>query len=138
MTREEYEERQRALEEQHRADVAMLNAAHALRLRSLERLWQESVAGEEGSMAPSPASRPMRERYSVVNDLEEALPDLPEVFDRNDVIRALGYTPARTTLLRALEMLADDGLIAVKDQSGGGVSNRYRKLDDPDDGSDNT
>ena len=40
MTREDYEERRRALEEQHRADVALLNATQELRLRSLERLWR--------------------------------------------------------------------------------------------------
>ena len=37
MTREEYEERRCALEEQHRADIALLNAAQELRLRALDR-----------------------------------------------------------------------------------------------------
>jgi hypothetical protein len=149
MTHEEYEERRRALEEQHCADVALLNAAHEMRLRSLERVRRESVAGERDAAAPEasagaaqtvaavrepdpvatgPAPRPMRERYSVVNDLTAALPDLPEVFDRRDVIRVLGYVPARTTLLRALEMLAKEGMIALENQSSGGVTNSYRKL----------
>jgi hypothetical protein len=149
MTREEYEERRRALEEQHRADVALLNAAQELRLRSLERLWREGVEGEPDAAAPDafaavaqpvtdvrepapraayPALKPMRERYSVVNDLEAALPDLPEVFDRRDIIRALGYAPARTTLLRALGMLAKEGAIDVEDPSAGGITTRYRKL----------
>lgn len=43
MTREEYEERVRALEEQHRADVAVLNAAHETRLRSLARLREDAM-----------------------------------------------------------------------------------------------
>jgi len=149
MTREEYEERRRTLEEQHRADVGLLNAALELRLRSLERIWRESVEGERAAAAPEapaavaqpttavpepvpaaadPAPRPMRERYSVVTDLEAALPRLPEVFDRHDIIRALGYVPARTTLLRALGMLTKEGVIAVEDPSPGGITTVYRKL----------
>jgi len=58
MTREEYEERLRALEEQHRADTALLNAAHETRLRSLARLWQDAVEREQFGAAP--ASSPPR------------------------------------------------------------------------------
>ena len=147
--REEYEERRRTLEEQHRADVGLLNAALELRLRSLERIWRESVEGERAAAAPEapaavaqpttavpepvpaaadPAPRPMRERYSVVTDLEAALPRLPEIFDRHDIIRALGYVPARTTLLRALGMLTKEGVIAVEDPSPGGITTVYRRL----------
>jgi hypothetical protein len=54
MTREEYEERRRALEEQHRADIALLNAAQELRLRALERFWREGV--EEGEPVPAAAA----------------------------------------------------------------------------------
>src|SRR5215213_8927520 len=43
MTREEYEERRRAFEEQHRVDVALMNAAQEARIRSLDRLWQEEL-----------------------------------------------------------------------------------------------
>jgi hypothetical protein len=153
MTREEYEERRRALEEQHRADVALLNAAQELRLRSLERLWREGFEGERATVAPDtsvtvappvttvrepvptavdPAPKPMRERYSVVNDLEAALPDLPEVFDRRDIIRVLGYVPARTTLLRALGMLKKEGAVAIEDPSPGGLTTSYRKLGSSD------
>ena len=146
MTREEYEERRYALEEQHRTDVALLNAAQELRLRSLERLWREGVEGERDAAAPDvfaivaqpvadvrdPALKPMRERYSVVNDLDAALPELPEVFDRRDIIRALGYVPARTTLLRALGMLKKEGAIDVEDSSLGGTTTRYRKLGSSD------
>jgi hypothetical protein len=128
MNREEYEERRRALEEQHRADIALLNAAHELRLRSLERIWGEGVEGEPSPAAAALARKPMRERYSVGHDLLDSLPKLPTVFDRHDVLRALGYVPARTTLLRALERLVDQGEIAVEEYSPGGVTTVYRKL----------
>jgi len=141
MTQEEYEERRHALEAQHRTDVALLNAAQELRLRALERLWRNGVEEERDAAAsvvpaaavqpapaaPAPSPKPMRARYSVVSDLAAALPGLPGIFDRHDIIRALGYVPARTTLLRALDMLKQEGVIAVEDQSPGGLTNRYRK-----------
>lgn len=150
MTREEYEERRLTLEEQHRADLDLLNAAHELRLRDLERVWQGRVEGDWDAAAPDssslpvqpatvlrepvpaaavPARKPMRKRYSVVHDLQAALPGLPKVFDRHDILQALGYVPARTTLHRALEVLQQEGMIAVEDHSLGGVTTRYRKLD---------
>jgi hypothetical protein len=43
MTRGEYEERRRALEAQRQADIALINAAHETRIRSLDRLWQAAA-----------------------------------------------------------------------------------------------
>lgn len=90
MTREEYEKRRRALEEQLRADIALMNAAHETRIRSLERLWQDTA--EDGSgpaqpAIPAPAQKELRPRGSVINDLDAALPGLPQVFDKHDVVQ---------------------------------------------------
>ena len=137
MTREEYEERRRSFEEQHRAEIALLNAAHEVRIRSLERLWQEALGREERPAAaeappapvqPAPAAKSVRPRYSVFQDLEEALPRLPDVFDRQDIDRVLGYESARTTLFRAVQRLRDQGAIAIEAASSGGALVRYRKL----------
>jgi hypothetical protein len=151
MTQEEYEERLRALEEQHRADIALLNAAHETRLRSLARLREDAVEQERrgaapeassatasahaaavqpSAAAPAPSAKPALAPNAVFNDLYVALDDLPEVFDRHDIIRLLGYVPARATLARALEALKDEGMIALELQSMGGSANRYRKLKD--------
>lgn len=51
MKRSEYERRRRALEETFESELAMLRAAHEVRMRSLEELWL--VNPEED--APSPA-----------------------------------------------------------------------------------
>lgn len=116
MTGQEYEKRRRALEEQLRADIALLNAAHEVRLRSLDRLRQEALDGElpaggieppraTAQPAPPPAPKPVRPRHSVSDDLEAVLPQLPQIFKRQDILRALGYEPPRTTLFRALNRL---------------------------------
>ena len=127
MTEKEYEERRRALEEQLRADIALLNAAHEARIRALDRLRQEAPDGELPA-TPPPAPKPMRPRYSVTNDLENALPQLPQVFKRQDILRALGYEPPRTTLFRALIRLQEEGAITVETHSPGGTTIHYRKL----------
>ena len=139
MTREEYEERRRAFEEQHRVDVALMNAAQEARIRSLDRVWQESLERERSASeiprapvqpapSPAPAPRTLRPRYSVITDLEEAFPQLPQVFTRKDIVRALGYEPPRTTLYHALERLQHEGVIAIETRSEGGTTARYRKV----------
>lgn len=136
MTREEYERRRHALEERHRADVALMSEAHEARLRSLEELWQAGGGGDRAPAGPDPSPpqaetpepAPARPPGTVLEDLYEALADLPEVFDKRDVTRALGYEPARATLYRALGTLRQEGLIANASYSAGGVTTRYRKL----------
>ena len=137
MTREEYEKRRRALEEQLRADIALMNAAHETRIQSLERLWQATAEDRPDSARPAaspapaqpakPVPKQLRPRGSVLNDLDAAFPGLPEEFDKHDVIRALGYEPAHTTLFRALKQLRDEGTLEIEDHSSGGVTIRYRK-----------
>ena len=130
MTREQYEERRRALEEQLRADIALVQAAHEVRVRSLERLWQGAREGNERVVPATPAAvrNPSRPRGSVLDDLEAALPRLPDVFDKRDVVGVLGYKPSRATLFRALQQLQKDREIAIRDHSAGGSLTRYRKL----------
>ena len=150
MTRGEYEERRRALEAQREADIAMINAVHEIRVRALDKLWQ--VTAEEGAdfitpaapgngslpapaavpvvSAPPPAARrKMRGRGEVLNDLDEAFPQLPEVFDKRDIARILGYEPARATLFRALRQLMDEGAVAMEDHSLPGTTlTAFRKI----------
>jgi len=130
MTRDEYEERLRALEAQVQADIALVQAGHEARVRSLGSLWQAATAGAAiPAPAPVPAVAPKkaaRPDWSTLDDLQEALPRLPEVFDKRDVARVLGYAPAYTTLVRALAELKEAGEIA--DADGYGYRSQYRKV----------
>lgn len=141
MTQEDYDERRRALEEQLRADIALLQAAHEVRVRALDTLWQGAKEGNVSIPAPPPSAAvreavpamaappvPARPRGAVLDDLANALPRLPNVFDKRDIARVLGYTPSRSTLFRALERLIDEGAIAVEDASDGGLLTLYRKV----------
>lgn len=145
MTREEFEERLRALEAQHQADIALVHAGHEARIRALLSLWQPTappIADPQPASLPAaappppapapppePAPKVRRAPHSVLNDLVEAFPDLPEVFDKHDVARVLGYEPTRATLFRALLALKKEGYITtVSTGIGGTETTRHRKL----------
>ncbi|HEY4595960.1 MAG TPA: hypothetical protein VIJ02_06130, partial [Thermoanaerobaculia bacterium] len=63
--------------------------------------------------------------------LEAAFAELPEEFDRRDIIRVLGYEPPRATLFRVLEQLVVDKWISVAWYSSGRSSTLYAKLPEP-------
>jgi hypothetical protein len=157
MRSDEYERRRRALEEQYQADLELIRAGHQAKLRALEMLWlasPEAAPVPPASPAPAPpspaaasvsiaahetltsdetlasASHEPAVRGSFREALEAILPDLPEVFDKADIVRALGYTPTRPTLHRVLGDLISDRHIALDMPGRGTTSSRYRKLPD--------
>lgn len=137
MTREDYEERLRALDAQLQADVALIHAGHEARVRSLDSLWQAAAAGDGKAAIPAAAPAPpatphetKRPPGATFDDLCEALPQLPEVFDKRDIVRVLGYTPPYTTLVRALDDLKGSGEIA--DGEGSRYRRSFRKVEKPE------
>lgn len=129
MRRSEYEQRRRALEEIYEADLEMIRSAHEARLRSLEALWgsdPEEDPAENPAPAP-PVAPPRIIRPPLAQALDDAFAELPEVFDKNDVIRALGWAPDRAALFRALDDLIHQRRIVVQRFGAGRVTTTYRK-----------
>lgn len=135
MNDDEYERRRRALEEMYQADLLMVRAAHETRLRCLEALRQtEAPTGGQGSRpapppppAPAPPKRTRPQNPDLRDSIEEALPGLPEQFTKEDVIRALGFTPTRSSIQRVL--LHDfKERVRVEVRSEGRHPTIYRKL----------
>jgi hypothetical protein len=142
------------LEEQLRADVELLHEAHRVKLRAFETVWR--VQADLAQMPPSPgpgerrpvlslpaaaadkapaATAQVRKRtegWSVFFALQEKMDEIPEVFDKNDVARVLGFTPKRATLFRALDELRQEGWIKDERLSEGRHPARFRKLARPD------
>jgi hypothetical protein len=149
MRHSEYEQRRRALEEQYHADAELLRAGYQAKLRALEMLWLASpdvavlparsapLLPGETPASPAPKSTspalllPARPRGQVLNELETLLPSLPEVFDRRDVVRALGYEPSRASLHRAFSKLLEDRLIVLEAAAHSSKPSVYRKLPVP-------
>jgi hypothetical protein len=158
MRQGEYERRRHALEAQFHEDVELLRAGYQAKLRALEMVWltspeealpagcsasdavetlrlSETVPASETlpvreTLPPAPEP-PARRRGQVIDDIEDIFPELPEEFDKKDVIRLLGYDVPRATLHRVFSQLTIDGLIAMAHHSDGHTPTRYRKLPPP-------
>ncbi|HEY4594282.1 MAG TPA: hypothetical protein VIJ61_17820 [Thermoanaerobaculia bacterium] len=135
MNSEEYERRKRLLDEQLRADLELIRAGHEARLRALDALRDgsggETLASAETQTAETQtgaAPAGSAAWHSSVHDILNVFPQLPEVFDKADVVRILGYVPHRATLNRAWSHLRQAGKIAMAQHSDGPRPTVYRKL----------
>lgn len=86
-------------------------------------------------VAPAPAAkrrRPKTPNHEVYDAVVAVLDQVPEVFDRNDLLRLLPIKPHRSTLFRILQVLVyQDQVIVHVEGSGYGGRNRYRKVAPP-------
>lgn len=140
MTRDEYERHLRRLEEQLRAGIELLQASYKHQVGAVELIWRMTNGGgapalslpaEQAVVASPPPPAPVRPGRRPAGDLYEevvdAYPKLPEVFDIGDVRRALGSEPHRGSLYRILQQLMDEGYLRLESRGGGKTPTRYRK-----------
>jgi hypothetical protein len=149
MTQDEFEKLRVRLEEQLRLDVEMLYEAHRVKLRAFETIRQ-ARAELEGSERPpvssaeprppvlahqaarpalvAPAVKTRGEAWSVLDEIVDVLGKLPDEFDKYDLVRAIGQTPSKATLARALEALCKEDVLAISKQGFGRYPARFRKL----------
>ena len=83
-----------------------------------------SHPGATAAAAPS-ARWKVGETY---DKLRQALAVVPEEFDKNDLVRVLGYQPHRGTLHRLLQELEEEGLVRLERRGTGNQTSRYRKV----------
>ena len=144
MTHDEYEQRKRRLEEELRAGVELLETAHRHQLRALQLVWAATgmeipppvVAPAAAAVytAPAPAAptevtpaRARRGPWELHNDVVDALDVVPEVFDRNDACRVIGYEPDRGSLYRTFLDLKEEGTLVIQKRGSGRSPTLYRK-----------
>lgn len=156
MTREEYDERKRLIEEQHRATIELIEAGRQAQLRALDLVWltgaegggsflprievqapgrpvrllESGASAEKSSAEPEPPPAPARRRgvYELLEKIEAVLPSVPEVFDYRDLCRALGFEPDRSAVRRNLQLLVDEEILGKEGTSSGRFRLLYRKL----------
>jgi hypothetical protein len=123
MTREEYERRRQRLDGELRAGIEALETAHRLQVRALELTWM--MISQE-TVAPAPPPAELEDGDHPLSYLE-VIARCPDVFDRNDFCRVLGFEPERSTLYRSLQELVQDGTLTVQQRGEGRTPTRYAK-----------
>jgi len=110
------------------APIETLASAETETLASAETQSAEALAVE--AMAPAEPARPLRRtrRGDVLSDILGTFSLFPEVFDKTDVVRLLGYEPSRPTLHRAWSWLMQERKIKMERASDGRRPTRFRKL----------
>ena len=70
----------------------------------------------------------MVQRSGLRQAVQEALLRLPEVFDKYDLVEALGYEPRRATLIRAINYFLAEKQITIAQYSSGRRATKYRRV----------
>lgn len=129
MTPEEYERERQRLEDQLRADIELLQAAHQARLRALEAVWRSSRSPIEEAPQSNPRRGQRGGDWELDDAVEDALERLPREFTSNDLRRELGFSPNRSSLHRALRRMEENGALAVLQFGSGRRPALYRKTE---------
>ncbi|HEX6911971.1 MAG TPA: hypothetical protein VF142_16335 [Longimicrobium sp.] len=128
MTRDEYEAHRRRLGEELRVAVELAEEGYRARVRALDLAWQESAPGAPvPSLEPPARSRSQRrpgELYAAVLGL---LPQLPELFTKDDLAPLFTDPPNRASLFRALQELTRDGVLRQERRGQGRLATTYRQ-----------
>lgn len=147
----EYEGRRRAIQEQLDADLELVRAGAEARFRALESLRLaspeeerlgvqiETPASVEAPASPVPAATAApvsspgstagaARRGDILKAILATFPHLPDVFDKSDVVRLLGYVPSRPTLHRAWSRLIQEKRIGIARFSDGRRPMGFKKL----------
>jgi hypothetical protein len=142
MTREEYEERRRRLDAELRAGIELLEQGHRAQVRALDLVWsaqgdpplsapppQRAAPPSPPAVAPAPPPKRRRRGPGEISDAVDAILDeLPPVFTKDDICRALGETPDRRALHRVLRDLQQNGTVELESFGQGRTPASYRRL----------
>jgi hypothetical protein len=151
MAAADFERYRQGLETQLRADVEMLYQAYLAKLRAYETVSRaggplsvETLLPPEMALhlppapaaAPPPVPQPQAPPRAKAYELEDALiaawDQLPEVFDKFDVLRVLEFKPRPATLHRALRRFLNEEVLEFASRGSGRYPTRYRKLASPE------
>lgn len=135
MTRNEYEARRRRLDEELRAAMELLKSGHLAQVQMLDLLWKMSTDGTAVPATPAtppPPAPPRRPRRrgpgELVDEVIELLPELPEVFTKDDVAQALSEPVDRSSLFRVLQELQGSGWFKLDRPGQGRYATAYRQI----------
>jgi len=127
MTQRELEGRREELRARYRDALKILEAGHRAMIEELERQWEVEREPEPATSMPAETPRAPRNEI-LLDELREALDQLPEEFRKDDALRVLGFSPHRSTLFRALRDLEWEGRISIATPGKSRQSILYRQV----------
>ncbi len=95
-----------------------------------EPIPSETVSSRDGPDSGRNAG-PQLASGDLLNDLRDALPGLPKVFEKRDLYQALATCRRGPRLYRAIETLKSEQQIVIARHSEGGQRTQYRKVVSP-------
>lgn len=135
MTRNEYEARRRRLDEELRAAMELLKTGHLAQVQMLDLMWKMSTDGTAVPATPATSPPPAPQRQprrrgpgELVDEVIELLPQLPEVFTKDDVVQALAEPADRSSLFRVLQELQLSGWFQLDRPGQGRYATAYRQI----------
>ncbi|HWM90513.1 MAG TPA: hypothetical protein VN493_07065 [Thermoanaerobaculia bacterium] len=135
MTRSEYEARRRRLDEELRVAMDLVKAGHQAQVQMLDLLWRTAKAAAADSPIPTapplpePEPRPRRRGPGeLMDEMMALLPQLPQLFTKDDVGKALSEPADRASLLRVLRELESAGWLRTESRGRGRYPTSYRRL----------
>lgn len=131
MTQREHERRRQELEARYQAALEVLEAGHRAQVEELERLWgaQREAEPERETLESAPGESPeISRRETLLDEIRAALDRLPEEFDKNDLLRVLGFSSHRSSLFRTLQQLEWEGRIVLSSRGLSRKAARYRQV----------
>jgi hypothetical protein len=134
MTRDEYEARRRRLGEELRSAIELAEEGHRARVQALDLAWQAEVPGiPVPEASPQPAANLKRRRRpgELYEEILGFLPQLPQVFSKEDLDPLLTDPPDRASLFRALKELVWNGLLEQEQRGRGRYATTYRQTKQP-------
>ena len=130
----DYDRRKHALDEQLRLGIELLQSAYQVQLRALELMrWSDSAAPHPVPKTAGPASAGKRQRFAwsvrgaLYERVLEALGQLSEEVTKSDIVRALGFSPERSSLHRVIAELVSEKVLELKSPGKGRLPSVYRQ-----------
>jgi hypothetical protein len=134
MTRNEYEAQRRRLDQEMRVAIELVKAGHQAKIQVLDLMLTMSGEGAPEPVAapPSPEPEPRLRRRGageLMEEVKDILPQLPALFTKDHVEKALEEPADRASLFRVLQELEQDGWITTETPGRGRNPTVYRRQD---------
>lgn len=122
MNNDQYKQLIRQAEEKYESAIVEAKEERDDTLKAIEKVWAMLSVNSKENVTEQPI-----EYGSLTENVKKALESVVGTFDKNDLIRAIGYTPIESSFDGCLRRFVKQGIIMVDVQGKGRRATRYKK-----------